>query len=218
MTLIEINSLQYFIPIILTAPTNDPTRYQSTSGLPAADEEDDEDEGFTLYNPTYGTSNVYQRLPTEDSSLYEELSANGRSQQHHHQPDLIQTGQSQGDTHSAATGMQAGPLLNISSKYSIIMRQDLDISPAQSLDDMQEASDEDEVQVGGAGAPVVSGYNVIRKEYMDGYVSETASEEESREEEEEREGDMMEIRNDYLGDEVNSGEEHNRPRMPTPSN
>ena len=71
--------------------------------------------------------------------------------------------------------------------YSVITRQNMDISPAHSLEDIPEATEEEEKEeeeeeeeveeeVGGG---YVAGYSIIRKEDVDAYVSDGVSEEEA---------------------------------------
>lgn len=147
--------------------------------------------------------NVYQRLPTEDSGSYDPTPNENRVL---HYPDLARTGQ----LGRGRNGRE------FSSEYSVITHQNLDLSPAHSLDDIPEASDEEEV--GGAGVQAIeSGYNIIRQEDMEGYVSEDASEvldeeEEGRGEEEVETGKRTE---ESVAAEIDS-EVYSRPRMPTP--
>ena len=67
------------------------------------------------------------------------------------------------------TGVATGQPLP--AEYSIIMRQNLEVSPAHPLGDITEVSDEAEEDGEDAG------YSVIWQENMDGYLSEEMSEE-----------------------------------------
>lgn len=171
----------------------------------------------------YPGSNLghYQAVPTDDDcgsvrhqvaapNIYEGLSttkdpvgpASPGEDRVLHYPDSARTGQPPillGRARNTET---------LSAEYSVITRQNLDLSPAHSLEDIQEASDEDEV--GGAEAPQVveSGYSMIRQEDMEGYVSEDMSAAEDDEFEEEPE--------ERTEESVAAAEEHSRPRMATP--
>lgn len=120
------------------------------------------------------TSHRYQRIPTEDyDHPHEWPQGTGAS----HYPDFARVGQTPGLRGSG--GQVQGGRGNVSSQYSVITHQNLGFSSAHSLGDISEASEEEEM--GGAArvaATVESGYNVIRRENMDGYISEDQSEEE----------------------------------------
>ena len=99
--------------------------------------------------------------------------------------------------------------MNYTSQYSIIQRPpDYDISPAHSLDDIPEASAEEEqaAEMAAAGLPEAEdmelGYNVIKQENMDGYISEASSDEEGVADE---------------GVRGAGGDSAGKPRMPSPT-
>ena len=88
----------------------------------------------------------------------------------------------------------------------------MDLSPAHSLDDIPEVSDEEEMGAA-RGEDVESGYNIIRREHMEGYVSEASSEggeglEEGKQEVEKGEGLLGESQQEVEEDqqEVEKGE------------
>lgn len=149
-----------------------------------ATDEDSGDENFS--NSSSRASKLYQPLPAT-------VPDDTREQ---YQPRLLRTGQIQN------SNSRAGATEPLSSEYSIIMRRDLDLTPAQSLEDIPEVSEEEE-----EGGRDSAGYSMIRQEDMDTYVSEGVSEEEE-------EGEQREERRD-IADRSNESEQE-RPRMPTP--
>ena len=156
--------------------------YMSTPG-----EEDSGGENFSLQSTDQSSraSNLYQPLPGSAPD-------NGREG---HQPRLPRTGNSGARVSYSSNSP-------VSSGYSIIMRQNVDISPTQSLEDIPEVSEEEEEV--GSGDEFQAGYSVIRKEDMDSYVSEDVSDEE-----EERQREALLYSLDTRGSNEGRGERNN---------
>lgn len=120
----------------------------------AATDDDSQDETAPpMDNPTYGgQSNIYSVPP---APLY----AAPRK------PRIPRTTCSENSSNGSTDDRRER---DYTSEYTIITRHDGSISPAQSLDDIPEASVEEEQEA------EMAGYNVIRRENMDGYVSEAS--------------------------------------------
>jgi hypothetical protein len=138
--------------------------YKSTPGGGITDE-DSGDENFTTQNRVSSTRapNLYRPLHGSEP--------NGGSVEWGGPPENLEN--------SSARINYTGTSRPVPSQYSIIMRQDLDISPALSLEDIPEVSEEEEEEEEEEWT-IPAGYSIIRREDMGGYVSESVSEEEER--------------------------------------
>lgn len=124
-----------------------------------------------LQNPASPTvSNLYERLPVD------------RSQQQPRIPRNLVTPSSS----STSPGQEQPTGEPLSSEYSVITHQNLDVNSSHSLEDILEESGEVEEVVGNAG--IQAGYSVIRHEDIDAFVSEGESEGEEQGEELKEEG------------------------------
>lgn len=135
--------------------------------MPTPGEEDSSDESFSLQSTEQSSraSNLYQPLPGSAPS----------SKREGHQPHLPRTRQS-GNSSAVVSYSSNSP---VPSGYSVIMRQNVDISPLQSLEDIPEVSEEEEERE--SGDEIQAGYSVIRKEDMDSYVRDDVSSEGEKE-------------------------------------
>ena len=86
-------------------------------------------------------------------------------------------------TSTSSSSSSSSPQLAYSAEYSVIRRRSSDLSPAQSLEDILEASEEEEREAELSDV-MDAGYHVIKQENMDAaYMSEAGVSEEEEEEE-----------------------------------
>ncbi len=158
-------------------------RYQSAA---AATDDDSQDEVVPpMDNPTYGAR---EGGGGASSSHQRHLSANQPPPPVYavvkkpRVPRTFHAGTTSSSSSSSSSGGgDGGGGSDYTSEYSIITRRDGEsISPAHSLDDIPEASEAEEQEA--ESGMTESGYNVIKKENMDGYLSEAGSSEEEEEE------------------------------------